>query len=53
MMVLAWIISALRFGGERVGMKTARITPAKVACSPPACTQAHSAMPSSAYGTTL
>ena len=44
--------SALRSGGGRVGMNSASSTPASVACRPPACTQAHSTMPTSTYGVT-
>jgi hypothetical protein len=34
MMTLACVVNAVRFGGGRVGMNSARITPARVGCSP-------------------
>ena len=49
---LAWVMSAFRSGGGRVGMKSARITPASVACRPAPCTHTQSTAPSSRYGDT-
>ena len=46
----AWVISARRFGGGRVGITSASSTPARVACRPPLYTQNHSSAPSSMYG---
>jgi hypothetical protein len=34
MTVAAWASSAFKLAGGRVGMSTARITPASVACNP-------------------
>ena len=45
MMALACVVSAVRFAGGRVGMNSARMTPAKVGCRPLASTHAQSATP--------